>query len=94
MKNANQMENFKMEEITGGSGGPYEGNPLTGMLDTYYQIAMEEKNRLPGPRRREFTMKRLTICCTRASTARATDTSEYKQRTLRERKRIPGCFSF
>ena len=44
MKKARQAEDFKMEEITGGSGGPFEGNPLTGMLDTYYQIALEEKN--------------------------------------------------
>lgn len=44
MKNANQMEDFHLEEITGGSNGPFEGNPLTGMLDTYYQIAREEKN--------------------------------------------------
>ena len=44
MENASQIKDFRLEEITGGSSGPFEGNPLTGMLDTYYQVAMEEKN--------------------------------------------------
>jgi hypothetical protein len=42
MNKANQMEDYRLEEITGGS-APIGGTPLTGMLDTYYQIAMEEK---------------------------------------------------
>ena len=40
-KNRIKMEDGRIEQVVGGN-GVYEGNPLTGMLDMYYQIAMEE----------------------------------------------------
>ena len=38
-----KMEDSRAEQAAGGNGG-YDGNPLMGMLDLYYQIAMEETN--------------------------------------------------
>ncbi len=35
------IEDRQAEEISGGN-GVYDGNPLMGMLDMYYQMAMEE----------------------------------------------------
>ena len=38
-----KMEDSRAEQAAGGN-GVYDGNPLMGMLDLYYQIAMEETN--------------------------------------------------
>ena len=38
-----KMEDSRAEQAAGGN-GDYDGNPLMGMLDLYYQIAMEETN--------------------------------------------------
>ena len=38
-----KMEDSQIGQIAGGS-GIYEGNPLMGMLDMYYQMAAEEAN--------------------------------------------------
>ena len=38
-----KMDDSLTEQLSGGNGA-YDGNPLMGMLDMYYQIAMEETN--------------------------------------------------
>ena len=35
-----KIEDVQMEQVTGGN-SVYDGNPLTGMLEMYYQMAME-----------------------------------------------------
>ena len=38
-----KMEDSRTEQASGGN-GVYDGNPLMGMLDMYYRMAMEETN--------------------------------------------------
>ncbi len=38
-----KMDDSLTEQLSGGNGA-YDGNPLMGMLDMYYQMAMEEMN--------------------------------------------------
>ena len=38
-----KMDDSLTEQLSGGN-GIYDGNPLMGMLDMYYRMAMEESN--------------------------------------------------
>lgn len=40
-KDRTKMEDCQIEQVVGGN-GVYEGNPLIGMLEMYYRMAMEE----------------------------------------------------
>ena len=42
-KKIQKLDDSLMEHVTGGI-GVYDGNPLMGMLDMYYQMATEETN--------------------------------------------------
>ena len=40
-KDRTKLEDSQIEQVVGGN-GVYEGNPLNGMLEMYYRMAMEE----------------------------------------------------